>query len=85
MGGVLHKYVWFGGKLRSETYPDSGSTVKLEFGYDENGRPATFNYNDTWYYYVTNLQGDVVRILAADGTVMASAEAYGLQKTVILK
>jgi hypothetical protein len=71
VGGVQHKYVWFGGKLRSESYPDGNTTVKLEFGYDENGRPATFNYNDTWYYYVTNLQGDVVRILAADGTVMA--------------
>lgn len=67
VGSVQHKYIWQGGKLVSENY---GSTT-LEFFYDESGAPYALIYNGTTYYYVTNLQGDVVKIVNASGTSQA--------------
>jgi RHS repeat-associated protein len=51
----------------------------LDFAYDANGAPMTVTYNGTTYYYVTNLQGDVVAILNSAGTAVAtySYEAWG--------
>lgn len=75
VGSVQHKYLWQGGKLVSENY---GSTT-LEFFYDESGAPYALIYNGTTYYYVTNLQGDVVKIVNASGTSQAeySYNAWG--------
>ena len=52
----------------------------LNFFYDGAGRPAYFTYNNTTYYYVTNLQGDVIAILDSTGTVMVNYQydAYGV-------
>lgn len=33
-------------------------------------------YNGTVYYYITNLQGDVMHIVNASGTVVASYDYY---------
>ena len=33
------------------------------FFYDESGLPYAMKYNGTVYYYITNLQGDVMRIV----------------------
>ncbi len=41
----------------------------LRFGYDTNGRPLTVTYKGYLYYYVTNIQGDVVAILNSSGEV----------------
>ena len=81
VGSVEHKYVWQGSKLVAEYF---GGT-ELEFFYDENGAPYAFSYKATasatpvMYYYVTNLQGDVVSILNAGGTSVAeySYNAWG--------
>ena len=81
VGSVEHKYVWQGSKLVAEYF---GGT-ELEFFYDENGSPYAFSYKATasatpvMYYYVTNLQGDVVSILNASGTSVAeySYNAWG--------
>ena len=75
VGSEQHKYIWQGSKLVSENY---GSTT-LEFFYDESGAPYAFSYNGTTYYYVTNLQGDVVKIVNASGTSQAeySYNAWG--------
>lgn len=35
----------------------------LDFFYDESGLPYAMKYNGTAYYYITNLQGDVMRIV----------------------
>ena len=52
----------------------------LNFFYDGEGRPAYFTYNNTTYYYVTNLQGDVIAILDSTGAVMVNYyyDAYGV-------
>ena len=72
---VEHKYTWQGGKLIAEY----DGTNTLEFFYDESGAPYAFSCNGTTYYYVTNLQGDVVRIVDANGTSQAeySYNAWG--------
>ncbi len=66
--GVVHNYLYAGGKLLRETY---GDTV-LDFFYDANGTAYAFKYNGTVYYYVTNLQGDVLRIVDTSGNVVAT-------------
>ncbi len=75
VGSTEHKYVWQGSRLISETY----GTKALEFFYDESGVPYAFYFadsadatNDGYYYYVTNLQGDVIGILDADGNTVGS-------------
>lgn len=70
VGGVEHNYLYAGGKLMRESY---GSNT-LDFFYDANGTPYALKYNGTVYYYVTNLQGDVVRIVDASGNTVASYE-----------
>ena len=47
-----------------------GSNTLL-FYYDSNGIPTSFAHNGTMYYYVKNLQGDIVQITKQDGTVVA--------------
>ena len=83
--GVLHKYVTQNGKVVRETI-GSGSTAKiLDFIYDESGRPFALNYSTnngstfTTYYYILNLQGDVVKLVNASGTASAtySYDAWG--------
>ena len=81
VGGVEHRYVWQGNKLVSEYWDGK----ELEFFYDESGMPYAFSYKSSssatpvFYYYVTNLQGDVVKIITASGTVVAnySYNAWG--------
>lgn len=74
VGSVEHKYVWQGSKLVSEYFGGK----ELEFFYDESGSPYAFSYKTSanaipsYYYYVTNLQGDVVSILDANGNEKAS-------------
>ncbi len=43
----------------------------IDFFYDANGTPYALKYNG---YYVTNLQGDVMRIVDASGTAVATYE-----------
>ena len=66
---VTHEYLTQSGKVVRETITTSMDTTTLDFFYDESGRPFAFNYSvdgsdfET-YYYILNLQGDVVQILS---------------------
>ena len=72
--GEIHTYLTQGGKVMRETVD---STV-MDFAYDESGKPFALNYSTnggssfTTYYYVLNLQGDVVKLVTASGTEAAS-------------
>ena len=44
----------------------------MDFLYDESGSAYSFIYNGTQYYYIKNLQGDVMRIVDTSGTVVAN-------------
>ena len=78
---ITHDYLTQSGKVARETIRQSvGGTVlstkTLDFFYDESGRPFAFNYSvdgsdfET-YYYILNLQGDVVQIIDANGVMQA--------------
>ena len=55
------------------------------FFYDAQGKPGMVTYNDVDYFYVYNLQGDVVALIDADGTQMVEyiydAWGYLISKT----
>ena len=58
-----YSYIYAGDKLMQMTVGND----KLDFSYDTNGVPLTMTYNGTVYYYITNLQGDVMKLERADG------------------
>ena len=79
---VTHEYLTLSGKVARETVRKNGSvTDVLDFVYDESGRPfALIHQTDgvgitlCTYYYVLNLQGDVVKLVTASGDVVANYE-----------
>ena len=78
---ITHDYLTQSGKVARETIRQdvSGTVLKtetLDFFYDESGRPFAFNYSvdgdiASTYYYILNLQGDVVQIIDANGVMQA--------------
>ena len=68
VGSTTYRYYYAGGKLMRMTW--GGNTI--DFFYDANGAPYAMKHNGTVYYYVTNLQGDVMRVVNASVTVVAS-------------
>ena len=79
---VTHEYLTLSGKVVRETVRKNGSvTDVMDFVYDESGRPfALIHQTDgvgitlCTYYYVLNLQGDVVKLVTASGDVVANYE-----------
>lgn len=74
-GGNVYTYLYNGSQLSRMTYRSN----VMWFTYSADGSPLTVNYNGTTYYYVTNLQGDVVQILNSAGTqvVYYTYDAWG--------
>ena len=74
--GVTHNYIYASGKLLRETY----GNVTLDFLYDNSGYPYALIYSNgtttATYYYITNLQGDVLYLLDSAENVVA-AYTYG--------
>ena len=72
----IHQYIYAGGKLLRETISDGTTTKTLDFSYDNVGMPYSLIYNDgtttTTYYYITNLQGDVMYLVDANGVQVAA-------------
>ena len=73
--GVVSDYYYQGTTLVAETR----GTNKYEFIYDDQNTPLELIYNGTKYYYITNLQGDVVKIFTSSGSEVANYvyNAYG--------
>ncbi len=67
-GTTTYNYLYLNGQLVKETI---GETA-MYFAYDADGKPMSVLYNDVTYYYVTNLQGDVVAILSNTGELVVS-------------
>ena len=65
VGNVFYDYYYADGLLVRQTW---GSNY-IDFLYDESG-VFSFVYNGVQYYYIKNLQGDVVAIANADGTIL---------------
>ena len=66
---VTHEYLTLSGKVARETIKTNNSlTAVLDFVYDESGKPFALKYSTDGtsfktYYYVLNLQGDVVKLI----------------------
>ncbi len=73
-GTNTYNYIWQDGKLISQT--GAGNTLKFIY---EGDKPTAINYNGTEYYYVTNLQGDVLAILDKNGNCVVeyTYDAWG--------
>ena len=75
---VQHDYVTQSGRLVREKVTEDGTlTAVMDFVYDESGRPLALLYSAngtdfTTYYYILNLQGDVVKLIGTDGSIAAS-------------
>jgi len=65
--GITTDFLYSGDLLMRQT----DGTDTLDFQYDVSGKAVGFNYNGTPYYYLRNLQGDVVAITDADGNLEA--------------
>jgi RHS repeat-associated protein len=78
-----HSYIYASGKLLRETITGNGATKTLDFRYDNMGFPYALVYHDgsttATYYYITNLQGDVMYLVDASGNQVAaySYDPYG--------
>ena len=68
VGNTTYNYTTLSGLVTRQTWGSNS----IDFLYDENNQPFAMKYNGTWYYYVLNVQGDVVKLIKADGTVAAS-------------
>ncbi len=74
---VYHNYVTQNGKVVRETVQSADWDWVLDFIYDNAGRPFALKYsydggnNFETYYYILNLQGDVVALMDASGTIVA--------------
>ena len=75
--GVTHSYIYEGDLLVKETFGNNTITY-----YQGTGGVIGFNYNGTDYFYRRNLQGDVVAIYTAQGTLVAKYvyDAWGNHK-----
>ena len=81
-----HEYTYASGKLLREvitttTTADGQTTTHtdiLDFFYDASGTPYALTYNNgstiITYYYITNLQGDVIRLVDVNGNTAAYYE-----------
>ena len=72
VNGVSHSYVWQGSKLAA----DITDAYALYFHYDSSGEVIGFtrtaNSTDAEYFYVKNLQGDILKVITATGTEAAT-------------
>jgi RHS repeat-associated protein len=71
VGGVTTNYIWAGGLIMAQVGSD-GNTIA--WSYDAGGSMLGFTLNGTPYFYLRNLQGDVVGIYDANGAVVAKYE-----------
>ena len=65
VGNVVYDYYYADGLLVRQTWGNN----YIDFLYDESG-VFSFVYNETQYFYIKNLQGDVVAIANAAGTIL---------------
>ena len=72
---VTYKYLTLSGKVMRQTWKvkdeEGEKEYVINFAYDNSGNPYAFAYEGTTYYYVLNQQGDVIRIVDANGVTKA--------------
>ena len=78
-GNYKIEYTYVGEKLVSMK---AGDNV-MNFAYGADGSPYGFTYSGTSYFYLLNLQGDIIGIHDANGNVVAryNYDAWGKQSS----
>ena len=69
---TAYSYIYASGKLLQEKVTTNGVTETHNFFYDNTGKPYAMQVNGTTYYYVTNLQGDVMGMVDTNGNTVAN-------------
>ena len=74
-GSTTYNYYYVDGLLVRQTW----GTHYIDFLYDESGSPYSLIYDGVQYYYVKNVQGDVVQIRSSYGTLLVeyTYDAWG--------
>ncbi|MCL2105912.1 MAG: Ig-like domain-containing protein [Oscillospiraceae bacterium] len=74
VNGSTYNYSYAGGLLISQTGP-----LNLNFAYDESGKMIGFRYNGASYFYLRDLQENVVAVVDDTGALAAeyAYDAYG--------
>ena len=74
-GSTTYNYYYVDGMLVRQTW----GTHYIDFLYDESGSPYSLVYDGVQYYYVKNVQGDVVQIRSSYGTLLVeyTYDAWG--------
>ena len=67
-----YSYIYASGKLLQEKVTTNGTTETHNFFYDNTGKPYAMQVDGTTYYYITNLQGDVMGLVDTSGNSVAS-------------
>ncbi len=65
-GGYSVNYVLDGSRILSETK----GTSTIYYTYDADGTLISMNYNGNEYFYITNMQGDVIQLVDINGTIV---------------
>ena len=69
--GVTYNYITQNGQVVRQTWTSGGENHVMDFIYDNTGKPYAVKYDNQIFYYVLNLQGDVIAIITHWGA------AYG--------
>ena len=66
INNVKFDYYWNDSQLSAQTY--AGNTMYFRYDGDT---PIGFEYNNSQYYYVTDLLGSIIAVLDAEGKTVA--------------
>ena len=72
VNGVAHSYIWQGSKLAADITGEYALYFHYDSAGDVIGFTRTANGTDTEYFYVKNLQGDILKVITATGTEAAA-------------
>ncbi len=64
---IFHNYYLEGAKIHLETIKNDTNIKTLQYLYDDNDDVSGINYRGDTYYFVKNLQGDVIKLIDING------------------
>ncbi len=67
VNGKEHNYYLQGANILFETIKDGSTISTIQYLYDNNDEISGINYNGDIYYFVKNLQGDVIKLIDSNG------------------
>ncbi len=84
IGGVVHNYLLDGAKILRETWNVDNTAHTLVTLWDNEDTICGIKYNGASYYFLKNLQGDIIAITDNNGAVVArySYDAWGVPTIV---